>query len=95
MSNQFSVIITENIKNTRIQIKHKHDQIQQKSKTYLKTDTQSILLLPPEMSVVRGYQADVVVNETKHTNLSKVAAKPEGIIINTKTENYTVEEEQE
>lgn len=92
MSNQFSVIITENIKDTRIQIKHKHDQIQQKSNTYLKTDNQSILLLPPEMSVVREYQADIVVNETQYTNLSKVAAKPDGVIVNTKTENYTVEE---
>lgn len=95
MSRQFSVIITENPKKVRIQIKNNHDKIKQKSKTYFKTPSQAILLSTPDAGRLRGRQADVVVNETTHTNLSKIAAKPEGIIINTKTENYTVEEEKQ
>jgi len=84
MSKQFTVIITEKPSQARMKIKSGHEKIKEKSKTYFKTPNQAILLKPPKPGALKGYQADVVINETDKPSLTSLAAKPEGITIDLK-----------
>lgn len=83
--NQFTIIITEQPNRTNYKIKNgRENKLEEKAKTYIVTDDgHRILVKPPRGSKLKGYQADVVINETQHTQLSKIPAKPDAIIIET------------
>jgi len=75
MSKQFTVIITEKPSQARMKIKSGHEKIKEKSKTYFITEKdQRILLKPPKKGALKGYDADVVVNETLKTRLTQIPA---------------------
>jgi len=80
--NQFSVIITTTPTKTRSEIKKGHENIEEKSRIYFKTETQSILLKPPKPRKLKEYDADVVVNETNRRRLTSLPAKENGVQIN-------------
>lgn len=83
--NQFTVIITEQPNRTNHKIKKgRKNRLEQLSKTYIVTENgHRILIKPPRGTQLKGYDADVVINETKHKQLSKVPAKPGATIIET------------
>lgn len=83
--NQFTVIITDDITDTHIKVKKgRADTIKQKAKTYMTTETgHKILLKPPKLSQLKGYDADLVVNETCKTSLTEVPAAPDAVIVET------------
>lgn len=72
---QFTVIITASRSRTASKIRNGHDNLKEKSKTYFITEKdQRILLKPPKKGALKGYDADVVVNETLKTRLTQIPA---------------------